>query len=278
MGMYRRWLIAVVLLCVSPRVILGDDPGRAAGPESSRLVGKLVMSNGGDSHAPPYCVLDHWGKVIGRVSPGAGINLGAYCNRTVTLVGTMVTTSQDAPPHLVATRVIGADLRFNLSQSAPAVIQDGRPPVLPVAYQEPSVEVLQPDPAATKPDRLPGAGQKSLLRSPVQDSLQAAASPPGSPLTPVLPSMSVSSPLPGSPPAPALPVTPPTPPPPPNTSITCDIRIAHHARVALCAGVTLCAGVILCAGIVPRGGARPASHFGAARRIRRYRRATLRRR
>ena len=97
MGMDRRWLIAIVLLCVSPGVILGDDQGKALGPESSRLVGRLVLSSSGDSNTPPYCVVDHWGRVVGEVSPAAGIDLRAYCNRTVTLVGTMVATRERRP-------------------------------------------------------------------------------------------------------------------------------------------------------------------------------------
>jgi hypothetical protein len=163
-------------------VVLGDDPGKAAGPESSRLVGKLVLNTSGDSHAPPYCVLDHWGKVVGEVSPAAGLELGAYCNRTVTLVGTMAAMPKDAPPHLVATRVLGADLRFHLPTADHAALQDGQPPVRPVAYQEPNAEVLSPGNAQTKPDNAPSAGQKSLLRQPQQDNGQSM--PPAAPQTP----------------------------------------------------------------------------------------------
>ncbi len=194
MGMDRRWLIAIVLLCVSPGVILGDDQGKALGPESSRLVGRLVLSSSGDSNTPPYCVVDHWGRVVGEVSPAAGIDLRAYCNRTVTLVGTMVATRKDAPPHLVATRVLGADLGFNL----PVTAQAGQVPVCPVAYQEPSTEDVPPGNLQPKRDQMPSAGQKSLLSSPAQ----------GSGLTPPPAPVPVSPPASGSPPMPVSPLTP----------------------------------------------------------------------
>ncbi len=196
MGMYRRWLIAIVLLCASPRVILGGDPGKAAAPESSRLVGKLVVNAGKDNHAPPYCVLDHWGKVVGEVTPAAGVDLKVYCDRTVTLVGTMVGTPKDAPPHLVATRVLGADLRFNLPMTGQAALQDGQPPVHPTAYQEPSVEILPPGTLQPKPGKMSSAGQRSLLSPPVQESEAAPpavpASPPGS-MPPAVPMPSPGS-------------------------------------------------------------------------------------
>lgn len=222
MGMNRRWLIAIVLLCVSPGAILGGDPGKVAGPESSRLVGKLVVNAGKDSQASPYCVVDHWGAVVGKVSPAAGIDLGAYCNRTVTLVGTMVSTPQDAPPHLVATRVVGADLRFTLPVMGQAAREDGQSPVRPTAYQEPSVETLPPDSLQPKGDKTPSAGQRSLLNpplhagesapppAPLPGSPPASGSPPMlvSPLGPGSPSMLVSPMTPGSPPMLVTPLSP----------------------------------------------------------------------
>ena len=147
----------------------------AAGPESSRLVGKLVLSTGTDSHAAPYCVLDHSGKVIGQVSPANGLDLGAYCNRTVTLAGTLVATPKDALPHLLATHVLGAELRWSVPGTARSSRQEVQPPVYPTAYQEPSPEVVPQGNAQAKPDNAVGREQKTLLRSPVQESDQPPA-------------------------------------------------------------------------------------------------------
>jgi hypothetical protein len=172
-------------------------------------VGKLVVNAGKDSQAPPYRVLDYQGKVVGEVTPAAGVDLRAYCNRTVTLLGTMAGAPQGAPPHLLAMRVVGADLWFNPSVMGQAGRQESQPPIRPTAYQEPSTEIVPSGNPQSKQDKTPGAGQRSLLSSPIQDSgpaLPSAPLPiPGSPPVPASPPISASPPMSGPAPMSALP-------------------------------------------------------------------------
>jgi hypothetical protein len=150
--------------------------------------------------------------VVGEVSPAAGVDLGAYCNRTVTLVGTMVAAPQGAPPHLVATRVLGADLRFNLPVTVQAALQEGQPPVRAVAFQEPSPEILPPGNQQAKGDTTPSAGRKSLLSPSALEGVPTPPPAPVSPSAPVSPPMLVSPLGPGAPPILVSPMTPGSPP------------------------------------------------------------------
>ena len=242
MGMYRRWLIAIVLLGVSPGVILGDDPGKAASPEASRLVGKLVVNAGRDSHAAPYYVLDHGGRVVGVASPAAGIDLRAYCNRTVTLAGTMEATPQGALPHLVATRVLGADLGFRPPAMGQSALQDGRPPVRPTAYQEPSLEVMPPGILQPRQETAPCASQKSLL-SPFTPEGESPPPTPPMMVPPGMPPMMVPPPgMPPMMPPPGMPpmMPPPGMPPPGPLPVTPQLEEPVDAGEPACGGGEFC--------------------------------------